>query len=148
MVGGNGRNQFREYVRQNIRNQNRNQNGLIVVLGIANQNLNGNGNVVAARAEGNADGNNEKAGIQLQVEEYDLMAAATDLDEIEEVDAHYRSAEVHHYDNCYNNDIFNMFTQEEQYTELLEPIPDHTKYNRMIVMLFLRFLVWNKVGKQ
>ncbi|GJQ96620.1 hypothetical protein Tco_0007759 [Tanacetum coccineum] len=34
------------------------------------------------------------------------------------------SAEVHHYDNCYNNDIFNMFTQEEQYNELLEPIPE------------------------
>ncbi|GJS34082.1 hypothetical protein Tco_0532464 [Tanacetum coccineum] len=76
------------------------------------------------------------------------MAAATDLDEIEEVNANCilianlqqastlgtqtdktpvydsnGSAEVHHYDNCYNNDIFNMFTQEEQYTELLEPIP-------------------------
>nr|GEU41273.1 hypothetical protein [Tanacetum cinerariifolium] len=37
---------------QNVRNQN----GLIVVLVIANQN--GNGNVVAARAEGNAIGNN------------------------------------------------------------------------------------------
>ncbi|GKC03228.1 hypothetical protein Tco_0994838 [Tanacetum coccineum] len=34
------------------------------------------------------------------------------------------SAEVHHYENCYDNDIFNMFTQEEQYTELLEPIPE------------------------
>ncbi|GKF89777.1 gag-pol polyprotein, partial [Tanacetum coccineum] len=33
------------------------QNGLIVVLGIANQNTNRNGNVVAARAEGNANGN-------------------------------------------------------------------------------------------
>ncbi|GJW72093.1 integrase, catalytic region, zinc finger, CCHC-type containing protein [Tanacetum coccineum] len=33
-----------------------NQNGVIVVLGIAHQN--GNGNVVAARAEGNANGNN------------------------------------------------------------------------------------------
>nr|GEW80022.1 hypothetical protein [Tanacetum cinerariifolium] len=32
------------------------------------------------------------------------------------------SAEVHNYDNCYDNEIFNMFTQEEQYTELLEPI--------------------------
>nr|GEV03604.1 hypothetical protein [Tanacetum cinerariifolium] len=32
------------------------------------------------------------------------------------------SAEVHHSENCYDNDIFNMFTQEEQYTELLEPI--------------------------
>ncbi|GJY39634.1 hypothetical protein Tco_0425998 [Tanacetum coccineum] len=34
------------------------------------------------------------------------------------------SAEVHHYKNCYDNDIFNMFTQEEQYTELLEPISE------------------------
>nr|GEU61210.1 hypothetical protein [Tanacetum cinerariifolium] len=32
------------------------------------------------------------------------------------------SAEVHEYENCYDNEIFNMFTQEEQYTELLEPI--------------------------
>ncbi|GJY42952.1 hypothetical protein Tco_0431165 [Tanacetum coccineum] len=44
-VGGNGGN-------QNVGNQN----GVIVVLGIAHQN--GNGNVVAARAEGNANGNN------------------------------------------------------------------------------------------
>nr|GFC60847.1 hypothetical protein [Tanacetum cinerariifolium] len=32
------------------------------------------------------------------------------------------SAEVH--ENCDNNKIFNMFTQDEQYTELLEPIPE------------------------
>ncbi|GKE78058.1 hypothetical protein Tco_1544178 [Tanacetum coccineum] len=32
------------------------------------------------------------------------------------------SAEVHHYENCYDNEIFNIFTQEEQYTDLLEPI--------------------------
>ncbi|GJT28071.1 hypothetical protein Tco_0908346 [Tanacetum coccineum] len=75
------------------------------------------------------------------------MAAVADLDEIEEVNANCilmanlqqastsgtqsnkapvydldGSAEVHDYDNCYNNEIFNMFTQEEQYTELLEPI--------------------------
>ncbi|GJV92270.1 retrovirus-related pol polyprotein from transposon TNT 1-94 [Tanacetum coccineum] len=166
-----------------------NQNGLIVVPGIANQNPNGNGNVVAARAEGNAIGNNgnqircyncrglghlarncivrprrrdaaylqtqlliaqkEEAGIQLQAEEFDLMAAAADLDEIEEVNANCilmanlqqastsgtqtdkapvydsdGSAEVHNYDNCYDNEIFNMFTQEEQYTEILEPTPE------------------------
>nr|GEV25300.1 hypothetical protein [Tanacetum cinerariifolium] len=91
----------------------------------------------------------EEAGIQLQVEEFDLMAAATDLDEIEEVNANCiltanlhqastsgtqtnkalvydsnGSAEVHNYENCYDNEMFNMFTQEEQYTELLEPIPE------------------------
>nr|GFC85430.1 hypothetical protein [Tanacetum cinerariifolium] len=32
------------------------------------------------------------------------------------------SDEVH--ENCDDNQIFNMFTQEEQYTELLEPIPE------------------------
>nr|GFC19837.1 hypothetical protein [Tanacetum cinerariifolium] len=91
----------------------------------------------------------EEAGIQLQAEEYDLMVAAADLDEIKEVNANCilmanlqqasssgtqtdsdpvydydGSTEVHEYKNCYNNEIFNMFTQEEQYTELLEPIPE------------------------
>ncbi|GJT88231.1 retrovirus-related pol polyprotein from transposon TNT 1-94 [Tanacetum coccineum] len=111
---------------QNLDVQNvGNQNGVIVVPGIAHQN--GNGNVVATRAEGNANGNNgnqircynciglghlarnctvrprrrddaylqtqlliaqkEEAGIQLQAEESDLMAVATDLDEIKEVNA-------------------------------------------------------------
>ncbi|GJW82462.1 retrovirus-related pol polyprotein from transposon TNT 1-94 [Tanacetum coccineum] len=127
---------------QNVRNQN----GVIVVPGIAHQN--GNGNVVAARAEGNANGNNE-AGIQLQAEEFDLIAAVADLDEIEEVNANCilmanlqqastsgtqtdkapvydldGSAKVQLHDKCYNDEIFNMFTQEEQYTELLEPIPE------------------------
>ncbi|GJZ60104.1 hypothetical protein Tco_0615920 [Tanacetum coccineum] len=105
-----------------------NQNGLIVVPGIANQNVNqtGNGNVVVARVRGNGNRNNG------------------DIDEIEEVNANcilianllqastsgtqtdkalvydsYGSAEVHHYENCYDNEIFNMFTQEEQDTELL-----------------------------
>ncbi|GKA53846.1 ribonuclease H-like domain-containing protein [Tanacetum coccineum] len=91
----------------------------------------------------------EEARIQLQAEEFDLMAAAGDLDEIEEVNANCilmanlqqastsgtqsdkapiydsdRSVEIHNYNNCYDDDIFNMFTQEEQYTDLLEPIPE------------------------
>nr|GEY19900.1 hypothetical protein [Tanacetum cinerariifolium] len=91
----------------------------------------------------------EEVGIQLQAEEYDLMAAATDIDKIEEVNANCilmanlqqastsgtqtnnapvydsdGSAEVHEYENCNDNEIFNMFTQEEQYTKLLEPIPE------------------------
>nr|GEZ26303.1 retrovirus-related Pol polyprotein from transposon TNT 1-94 [Tanacetum cinerariifolium] len=77
-----------------------NQNGLIGVPGNVNQNPNGNGNLVAARAEvrpRRRDGaylqtqlliaQKEEAGIQLQAEEFDLMAAAADLDEIEEVNA-------------------------------------------------------------
>nr|GEW09879.1 hypothetical protein [Tanacetum cinerariifolium] len=83
MVGSNGGNQFRQYAGQNVRNHN----GLIVVIGIANPNVNqhGNGNVVETRVEGNGNGNN--ASIKLQVEEFDLIANAKDLDEIEKVNA-------------------------------------------------------------
>nr|GEY89709.1 hypothetical protein [Tanacetum cinerariifolium] len=131
----------------------RNQYGVIVVLDIANHN--GNDNVVAARAKGNGNGNGNNGnqvrcyncrglGIQLQAEEFDLMAATSDLDEIKEVNANCilmanlqqastsgtqsdkapvynsdRSSKVHDYKNFYNNEIFNMFTQEEQYTKLL-----------------------------
>nr|GEV87078.1 hypothetical protein [Tanacetum cinerariifolium] len=98
----------------------------------------------------------EETGIELQAEEFDLMAAVRDLDEIKEVNANYilmanlqqastlgtltnkapvydldGSAEIHEYENCSNNEIFNMFTQEEQYTELLEPIFE-PKYNKII----------------
>nr|GEW61397.1 hypothetical protein [Tanacetum cinerariifolium] len=123
-----------------------------------NQNLNGNGNLVASRAVGNAtrqNGNQIRCyncrgmGIQLQAEEFDMMAAAVDLDEIEKVNANCilmanlqqaltsgtqtdkapvydsdGSTEVHNYEICYDDEIFNMFTQKEQYTELLEPIPE------------------------
>nr|GFC74756.1 hypothetical protein [Tanacetum cinerariifolium] len=174
MIEGNGGNQFRQYAGQNAWNpagyndvignqvipnadQNPrvqnvgNQNGLIGVQGNEIQNQIGN---VRPRRRDAAYlqtqlliAQNEEAGIQLQSEEYDLMAVAADLDEIEEVNANCilmanlqqasssgtqtdstpaydtdGSAEVH--ENYDNNEIFNMFTQEEQYTELLEPIPE------------------------
>nr|GEY28563.1 hypothetical protein [Tanacetum cinerariifolium] len=129
------RNQVIQNVVQNPRVQNvGNQNGLIGVQGNGNQNQIRNGNLVAAHAEGNASGprrrdaaylqtqlliaQKEEAGIQLQAEEYDLMAAATDSAPVYDTD---RSAEVH--ENCDDNEIFNMFTQEEQYTKLFKPIP-------------------------
>nr|GEY21226.1 retrovirus-related Pol polyprotein from transposon TNT 1-94 [Tanacetum cinerariifolium] len=127
MVGGNGRNQFRQYVGQNAGNlAGYNDNGLIGVQWNGNQNQIENGNPVVARAKGNAAGQNEnqircynykgkeKAGIQLQAEEYDLMAAAADLDEIEEVNG-----------NCIlMANLQQASILEEQYTELLEPIPE------------------------
>ncbi|GJU58040.1 hypothetical protein Tco_1235806 [Tanacetum coccineum] len=130
MVGCLCGNQFRQYAGQNGVQNVGTQNGIIVVLGITNQNPNGNGNVVAARAEGNAQSDQgkgaaysraqlliaqkEEAGIQLQAEEFDLMAAAADLDEIEEVNA-----------NCIlMANLQQASTSEEQYTELLEPIPE------------------------
>nr|GFC42178.1 hypothetical protein [Tanacetum cinerariifolium] len=148
MIGGNGGNQFRQYAGQYAGNLN----GYNAVQNVENQvaqnprvqnvgNQNGLMGLLIAQKE--------EAGIQLQAEEYDLMAAAADLDEIDEVNANCilmanlqqalssgtqtdsapvydsdGSAKVHDYENCYNNEIFNMFTQEEQYTELLEPIPE------------------------
>nr|GEV98832.1 hypothetical protein [Tanacetum cinerariifolium] len=83
MVGGNGENQFRQYAGQNVGNLN----GYNVVENVKNQNLNGNGNLLAARTKGNAVGHN---GNQIRfyncrAKEFDLMAAAADLDEIKEV---------------------------------------------------------------
>nr|GEZ47730.1 Gag-Pol polyprotein [Tanacetum cinerariifolium] len=68
-----------------------------------NANLNGNGNLIVARPEGNAAGQNGN-----QIRCYNCRGVA----------------EVHDYENYDDNEIFNMFTQEEQYTKLLEPIPE------------------------
>nr|GEV77541.1 integrase, catalytic region, zinc finger, CCHC-type, peptidase aspartic, catalytic [Tanacetum cinerariifolium] len=113
IVRGNGGNQFRQYAGQNAGNpagyndvignqviqnavqnprvQNAgNQNGLIGVQGNGNQNQIENGNLVAAHAEGYAarqNGNQIRCYNCRGVEEYDLMAAAADLDKIEEVNA-------------------------------------------------------------
>nr|GFB78183.1 hypothetical protein [Tanacetum cinerariifolium] len=103
MVGGNDENQFRQYAGQNIGNPNgyndvqnvRNQHVLRVMqLGIMTQLL------LAQK---------EEAGIQLQAEEFDLMAAVADLDEIEEVNA-----------NCIL--MANCSKHRHRYTKLLEPI--------------------------
>nr|GEV73165.1 Gag-Pol polyprotein [Tanacetum cinerariifolium] len=92
-------------------------------------NLNGNGNVVAARAEVNATENNTDLDVIEEVNANCILMAnlqqastsgtQTDKTLVYDLDG---SAEVYNYDNCYDNDVFNMFTQEEQYTELLEPI--------------------------
>nr|GEZ30291.1 integrase, catalytic region, zinc finger, CCHC-type, peptidase aspartic, catalytic [Tanacetum cinerariifolium] len=170
MVGGNGGNQFRQYAGQNVKNPagyndvieiNMGQDRQMQMVGgnggnqlgrNENQNQIGNGNLVVARAEGNVVGqygNHIRCYNCRGVEEYDLMAAAADLDENKEVNENCilmanmqqastsgtqtdrapvydldGSAKVHDYENCDDNEIFNMFTQEEQYTELLEPIPE------------------------
>ncbi|GJY71609.1 retrovirus-related pol polyprotein from transposon TNT 1-94 [Tanacetum coccineum] len=118
---------------QNLGIQNvGNQNGLIVVSGIANQNLNSdrNGNVVATWAEGNAIRDNDLEGIKevnanciLMVNLQQASTSGTQTDKAPVYDSD-GSAEVHEYENCYNNEIFNMFTQEEQYIEILDPIPE------------------------
>nr|GEX49073.1 hypothetical protein [Tanacetum cinerariifolium] len=147
MVGGNGKNQFRQFAWQNVENLNGynavqnvgnqvaqnaiqnprvqnvgNQNGLIGVPRNANQN--GNGNLVATRAEGNAAGHNGN-----QIRCYNCRGV--DLVEIEEVN-----------ENCILmanlQQASTLGTQTDkapvydsdgsaEYTELLEPIPESHK---------------------
>nr|GFC63055.1 hypothetical protein [Tanacetum cinerariifolium] len=123
MIGGNGRNQFRQYAGQNAGNLN----GYNAIQNVGNQNQIGNGNLVAARAKGNAarqNGNQIRCyncrgfghyarNCTAMPRRRDAAAPVYDSD---------GSAEVH--ENYDNNEMFNMFTQEEQYTELLEPIPE------------------------
>nr|GEZ23316.1 hypothetical protein [Tanacetum cinerariifolium] len=155
MVGGNGRNQFRQYAGnlngynavQNVRNQVAqnprvqnvgNQNGLIdKVLQLQGVGHYARNCIVRPRRRDAAYlqtqlliAQKEEVGIQLQAEEYDLMAAAADLDEIEEVNANYilmanlqqASTSGTHTDSApvYDSDG----SAEEKYTELLEPIPE------------------------
>ncbi|GJW18912.1 hypothetical protein Tco_0026348 [Tanacetum coccineum] len=103
---------------QNLGIQNvGNQNGLNFVLGIANQNLNPNKNGYHEKIkEVNAN-----CILMANLQQGSTSGTQTDKPPVYDSD---RSAEVHHSENCYNNDIFNMFTQEEQYTELLKPIPE------------------------
>nr|GEY08891.1 integrase, catalytic region, zinc finger, CCHC-type, peptidase aspartic, catalytic [Tanacetum cinerariifolium] len=133
MVGGNGGNKFRQYARPNVRNKN----GYNAVQNVKNQNPNRNGNVIAPRAEGNATENNGN-----QIRCYNCIGlghfarnctqastSGTQTDKAPIYDSD-RSAEVHNYDNFYDNEIFNMFTQEEQYTESLKPIPEPHQVQR------------------
>nr|GEU93901.1 hypothetical protein [Tanacetum cinerariifolium] len=146
-VGGNGGNQFGQYTGQVAQNQQwynawqnggiqvaqnaiqnasvqsgGNQNGLVVVQRIANQN--GTGNVFAARAEGDLDKIEEvNANYILMANLQHVSTSGTQLDKAPVYDTD-GSAEVQINDNCYDNDIFIMFFQEEQYTNLLEPIPE------------------------
>nr|GEX98169.1 hypothetical protein [Tanacetum cinerariifolium] len=154
MVRGNGENQFTQYAGRNVGNLNGynavqnvgnqiaqnaiqniriqnvgNQNRQIVVPG-TNQMPNGNGNLVAARAEGNATRHNDLDEIEevnanciLMANLHQASTSGTQIDKAPVYDSN-GSVEVHKYENCYDNEIFNMFTQEEQYTELLEPIPE------------------------
>nr|GEV61030.1 hypothetical protein [Tanacetum cinerariifolium] len=150
-VGGNGWNQFGQYAGQVAQNQqgfNASQNGEIqgaqnaglrvVELGIKPGATTAEDWVILLGTAQPGQG-----------EGMLLIFRLSDLDEIEEVNANYilmanlqqastsgtqhdravvydidGSAEVHLNDNCYDNEIFNMFTQEEQYTDLLEPIPE------------------------
>nr|GFA18606.1 hypothetical protein [Tanacetum cinerariifolium] len=92
-----------------------NQNRLIVVPGIANQNPNRNADLDEIEEV------NANCILMANLQQASTSGTQTDKAPIYDSDG---SAEVHNYEDCYDNEIFNIFTQEEQYTELLEPIPE------------------------
>ncbi|GJR06193.1 hypothetical protein Tco_0529177 [Tanacetum coccineum] len=97
IVGGNGGNQFGQYTGQNARNQN------------------GNGDLDEIEEV------NANCILMANLQQASTSGTQTDKASVYDSDG---SAEVQQYDSCYNNDIFNMFTQKEQYTELHEPISE------------------------
>nr|GEZ37687.1 hypothetical protein [Tanacetum cinerariifolium] len=132
----------------NPRNHQFTQPGINMSQDRQSRNVRGNGGNPFGQAEGSGNGNQARCYNCRGLEEFDFMAAAGDLNEIEEVNANCilmanlqhastsgtqfdkapiydtdGSAEVQLNDNYYNNEIFNMFTQEEQCANLLEPIP-------------------------
>nr|GEX29572.1 hypothetical protein [Tanacetum cinerariifolium] len=135
-VRGNGGNQFGQCAGQVAQNQ---QGYNVWQNGIGNQN--GTGNVVAARVEGTGIGNQarprrrdaaylqtqlliaqkEKVVIQLQAEEFDFMATAGDLDEIKKVNVNCILMANLQHASTYGTQLDKA--PEEQYTDLLEPIP-------------------------
>nr|GEY13879.1 hypothetical protein [Tanacetum cinerariifolium] len=107
------RNQVIQHAVHNPRVQNvGNQNVLIGVQGNGNQNQIRNGNLVEAHTEGNATGQNGN-----QIRCYNCRGV--DLDEIEEVNAN--CILMANLQQASNSDTQ---TDKEQYTELLEPIPE------------------------
>nr|GFC29669.1 hypothetical protein [Tanacetum cinerariifolium] len=117
-VRGNDKNQFGQYAGQVAHNQqgfNAWQNGGF---------KSGTGNVVAARAEGDLDEIEEVNANCILMENLDQASTSGTQHDRAPVYDTDGSTEVHFNDNCYNNKIFNMFTQEEQYTDLIEPIPE------------------------
>nr|GEY05324.1 hypothetical protein [Tanacetum cinerariifolium] len=99
---------------QNPRVQNvGNQNGLIGVQGNGNQNQIGNADLDEIKEV------NANCILMANLQQASTLGTQTDSVPVYDTDG---STEVHEI--CDNNEIFNMFTQEEQYTELLKHIPE------------------------
>nr|GEX12005.1 hypothetical protein [Tanacetum cinerariifolium] len=92
-----------------------------------------------APAEGNGNGINANCTLENNLQQASKSSTQSDKAPVYDSD---RSAEVYLSENCYDNDIFNMFTQEEQYTELLEPIPEpHQVQQNDNIVLSMIFIV-------
>nr|GEX73228.1 integrase, catalytic region, zinc finger, CCHC-type, peptidase aspartic, catalytic [Tanacetum cinerariifolium] len=146
MAGGNGGNQFRQYIGHNVRNLNGyndvhnvrnqviqnivqnpriqnvgNQNGQVGVPRNANQNLNGNGSVVAARAEAKEELSDDTT----------PSVARKFLDEIERLQAQLGDLKGKSKDTSGVSDTFNPLSQklENENVELEFQVLNYAKEN-------------------
>nr|GEY39837.1 hypothetical protein [Tanacetum cinerariifolium] len=92
-----------------LRNQ-RSQGPKKVLLNLANLDLSLGGYQMIAQEE--------EAGIQSTQEEFEYMTVVDAHEEIERVKVNYGSVEVPKDENGHDHDIFNMLTQEVQYTDI------------------------------
>nr|GEU95225.1 retrovirus-related Pol polyprotein from transposon TNT 1-94 [Tanacetum cinerariifolium] len=133
MVRGYGKNQFRQYAGQNARNLN-GYNAIQNVKNQVAQNPRVQNDILletsrSAKEKGCCLSSDtvidcsEKRGRNPTSSRTQASTSGTQTDSAPIYDSD-GSAEVHNYENYYDNELFNMFTQEEQYAELLEPIPE------------------------
>nr|GEY25016.1 hypothetical protein [Tanacetum cinerariifolium] len=141
MVGGNNENQFRQYAGQNAGNS------------VGYNDVIGNQHVLREMQSGKMEtkqGVTTAGRIQLQAEEYDLMAAAADLDKIEEVNTNCismanlqqastsgtqtDSVPVYDTDRSaeYDNDVISEDTSVEQGGETVEQHPVNFEETRAL----------------
>nr|GEX16491.1 hypothetical protein [Tanacetum cinerariifolium] len=132
--------QLYDFLKYNQKENVGNLNGYNDIQNVRNQNPNGNGNLVAARAEADLDEIekvNANCILMANLQQTSTSGTQTNKALVHDSDG---STEVHNYEDCYDNEIFNMFTQEEQYTELLEPIHEPHQVtkndNNVIFMVF------------
>ncbi|GJY30010.1 hypothetical protein Tco_0405777 [Tanacetum coccineum] len=125
-TGKNVRNQNRYNALQNVRNQVvqnavQNPEDWVILIGTA-QSDQGEGMLLIFRLRDldKIEEVNANCILMANLQQPSISGTQTDNAPVYVSDG---SAEVHHSESCYDNDIFNMFTQDEKYTELLEPIP-------------------------
>ncbi|GJW47999.1 hypothetical protein Tco_0079645 [Tanacetum coccineum] len=115
MVRGNGRNLFRQYAEQNVGNLNgysvTTAEDWVIMLGTA-QLGQGDGMLLIFRLRDINEIEEVSASCILMANLQQALTTGTRTDNAPVYDSD-GSDEVHHSENCYENDIFNMFTQEE-----------------------------------
>ncbi|GJW00971.1 hypothetical protein Tco_1556222 [Tanacetum coccineum] len=160
MVGANGGNQFRQYAGQNVGYQNeynavQNVGNQVVQDAVQNQGVQniGNGNVVAARAEGNAPGNNASITSVTQTDKapvYESDGSAEKL-ENENVELSFQvrnyEKEIAHLKTTYKN-LFDSISVTRAQTKTIIDSLQNKLHDTIYENAKLRAQLFDKVSDQ